>query len=297
VQVVVVHYRTPGLLRRCLRSLFSGSIIPSRVVVVDSASGDDSFRDIVKYYPAAEAISLSENRGFGWAANIGMSECDGEYVAILNADVFVEEYCLENLAKTLGSNTDWAIAAPMLLSVDGSVQSSGYNFPGIVDAFKDLAPDFKAYWAGHKSLTIGPDDSVRTIGYPLGAIMLFKKIIFDQVGGFDERYFLYSEEIDLCRRISNMGHNVGYVPSARAVHIGGASTKQDRLSSVIHLYVSKLTYFYRHHSKLYALAAHVNVLIGLSINPAKNILPGQESLQLTPAGYWKLFCEIIRYRP
>jgi len=297
VQVVVVHYRTPDLLRQCLKSLFSGSMIPGKIVVVDSASEDDSFRAVMKNYPATETISLSENLGFGAAANTGVSMCVGDNVAILNADVFVEERCLEELTKALIDNEDWAIAAPSLVSTDGTVQPSGYDFPDIADAFKDLAPDFAAYWARNQSQNDAAESVGKTIGYPLGAIMLVKKSIFDQAGGFDERYFLYSEEIDLCRRISNLGHGVGHVPYARAVHIGGASTSQNRLSSISHLYLSKLTYFYRHHPRLYAIAAHVSILIGLSINPLRAILPRQDSLGLTPVGYWNLFRDIVRYRP
>jgi hypothetical protein len=292
VGVIVVHHRTPELGIRCIESLSSASSIED-LVVVDTSGGKNEMTISAR----AKVVKMEDNRGFGAAVNQGVEAVKGDYLLITNADVYFEPGAVDCLADALNNNPDWALAAPLLRELTGNVQESSFKFPGFRQALIDLLPVPR--WLRHSRFNgryppvWGTTRSFQ-IDYPLGACLMIRRGAFDSIHGFDESYFLYSEEIDLCRRLHKHGWGVGHVAAASAVHVGGASTLQDRNEMLEHLYTSRAKYFSAHHSYAYAMAVRLTLAVGLTLSPLWKRLPRYEGLSLGVGRAIKLAWLVMR---
>ena len=259
---VVVSYRTPQLLLRCIDSLLAqGREVET--VVVDNHSGNETAA-VLGDRPGIRLLEMPENRGFGAAANAGAVLTKGDPLLILNADVYLLPGCLQALQEALDRRPDWGLAAPVLLNVDGSVQENSFRFPGLVQTLIDLAP---APSRLRRSRLNGryPESWALTrdheIDHPLGACLLIRRAVWDRLGGFDTDFFMYCEEIDLCRRLRRSGWRSGHVHAAKAVHVGGASTRRAAGAMTEELYISRVKY-HRKHSSAGAAALNKALIVG-----------------------------------
>ena len=223
VDVVVVSHNSAAFLPACLDSIAAqGPGVVGDVVVVDNASTDQSCA-IVGTHTSVRWQSTGTNLGFGGAANRGVAataRSGRRYVAILNPDTTLEPGCLRVLCATLDQRTDLAAVGPLVLSLDGSVYPSARTFPSLADA------------AGHAllgHLTERNPFTRRYVGtgqpdWISGTAMVVRRADFEAVGGFDEAYFMYVEDVDLCWRWRRLGRRVDRVPEAVLHHaIGGSS--------------------------------------------------------------------------
>jgi N-acetylglucosaminyl-diphospho-decaprenol L-rhamnosyltransferase len=293
VGVVVVNHRTPELAARCAASLQASAAVGA-VVVVETGGDVAPAPD-----PGAEIRIevMTENRGFGAAANRGAALIDGEFVLITNADVYFEPDAVEELLGGLRRQARWGLAAPLLRDSAGDIQESSFRFPGLAQAVIDLLPApgwlrrsrlngrYPAAWAASRDFAID---------HPLGACLLVRREAFDAVGGFDESFFMYAEEIDLCRRLQNAGWQSGHVAGAAAVHVGGASTGQNRERMIEQLYISRARYFAAHHGAAYATAAKLAMAAGLAASPIWNRLPRYRGLGLGVVAALRLAGRVAR---
>ncbi|HVM06426.1 MAG TPA: glycosyltransferase [Acidimicrobiales bacterium] len=208
VDVVVVTHQSAVLLPRCLDAL-----PPSvEVVVVDNASTDASAE--VAASQGATVIRNTANLGFARAANQGAARGDGELILFLNPDASIVARDLEELIEHLGAAPARAVVGPRLVAPDGREQRAWWPFPS--------APRAWAEALGLLRLGGGRLDRHRE-GFVVGACLLVRRDVFEQLGGFDERFWLYGEEADLCRRVRDAGWEVALVAGAVAEHVGGAS--------------------------------------------------------------------------
>ncbi len=266
VSVVVVNWNTHELVLRCLSSVLrETSDLEARgveVIVVDNASTDDSVAAIRKELGTrVTLIENSWNEGFARACNTGLRRARGRFVLFLNPD---SELLAESPTILLGymeSDPDVGITGPRLVGPDGQTQESCSPLPTLGrEAWRLLHLDLVwkksvypvAAW-GHRE--------PRQVEAVQGACMLVRRDLLDQIGAFDEGFFVYSEEIDLCRRAVDAGWRIVWVPEARVLHLGGQSTRLVARRMFIELYRNKLLYFRKHYGFGGALVYKIVLLL------------------------------------
>lgn len=257
IGVIIVSYNTAGLLRACLASL-RACTLPLRVVVVDNHSPDGSAALVRAEFPEAELIALGHNAGYAGGTNEGLralgrhkAQGTGQHglvssILILNPDTEVQPGAIEALAGFLAAHPRVGLVGPRLLNPDGTLQRAAFRFPTLLMTALDLFPPgevlpgrlYDSWWHGRYPQELG--EAPFAIDHPLGACMLIRREALEQVGGMDEGYFMYSEEVDWCRRIRMAGWAIWQVPAARVTHVGGAATRQFRWRMLVALYRSRM---------------------------------------------------------
>jgi GT2 family glycosyltransferase len=232
LSIIIVSYNTRDLLRQCLLSLQAtrlkaGSL---EVIVVDNNSLDGSGEMVAEEFPQVHLIRMEANVGFAAANNRALTSARGKYVLLLNSDTVVPEGALAQLLMAVESRSDIGIAGCRLLNPDGTPQVSFGRFPSLATVLAEFMGLDRWRVTRRWTLTSGrapePGEPSHLIDYPSGACLLIRHDILRSLGGFDDGYFLYFEETDLCRRARDAGYRALYVASASVTHIGGASGVQ-----------------------------------------------------------------------
>jgi N-acetylglucosaminyl-diphospho-decaprenol L-rhamnosyltransferase len=226
VAAVVVTYNGMPWIERCLESLRD---YPT--VVVDHGSTDGTLELVRRRFPGATLIE-QENKGFGAGFNRGMREAgDVDYFLLINSDAWVLDDAVERMARFAEANPRVAVVGPRLRNLDGSLQRSVRGFPTLWRLsteylfLRKLAPRSRAlnaFYAGGFE-----HDRARDAEFIMAACYLVRRAATEEVGGFDERYFMFSEEVDWCWRFLQAGWGVVFFPGAEVVHVGGASWKKE----------------------------------------------------------------------
>lgn len=250
VSIVVVNWNVAALLNACLRSIESErgrGNLSIEVIVVDNASDQQDFHEVIAGYPNVRLIELKENRGYGAASNVGIGLAQGKAVYILNPDIELLPFSLQRLWDTLNLSAHIGMVAPLLLNADRTLQSSGYRFPGAANVFFDLFPAPARLYEStlNGRLSAGNGQLPVAIDYALGAALFARRSALLDVGMFDESYFMYSEEVDLQRRLAEHGWTRLLAPDARVIHYGGQSTGQRADEMHEELWSSRAQYFER----------------------------------------------------
>ncbi len=259
ISAVIVHYRTPEETAKAARAVVETSP-GAEVLVVDNASGDGIEAELARRAPGARLVRESANRGYGAACNRGARETARPYLLFLNSDTVLEPGATEAMAVALDREPRAAAVGPQLLNADGSLQRSIRRFPTPWRIFCESSglaflsggrPPLEGHTATRQNHAIA-----RRAEALMGAALLVRRDAFDQVGGFDEAFFLYAEETDLMARWSARGWRVLYEPAARVVHEGGRSGG-DRLFGQLH--ASLVLFTGKHHGR--AAAAFVRAVL------------------------------------
>ncbi|MFL5734664.1 MAG: glycosyltransferase [Chloroflexia bacterium] len=253
LSIVVLSWNVGELLARCLGSLpgaADGWWERTEVIVVDNASKDGSVEMVRGRFPWAWLIALSENVGFTRGNNTGIEAARGRYVLVLNPDTVAHERSIGALADYMEEYTDVGIAGPRLLNPDGSLQPSRRRFPTFVAGLVESTPLEQIFpqagVLGRLYVRDRPDGETQEVDWLSGAALMCRAETLRQVGLFDSGYFMFSEEVDLCRRVSGAGWKVVYLPRAEVTHYGGQSTGQDVPARQIHFNTSKARYYRLH---------------------------------------------------
>ncbi|HBV33234.1 TPA: glycosyltransferase family 2 protein [Patescibacteria group bacterium] len=223
LSVIILNYKNAGLVRQCVQGVFKSSPrLNIEVIVVDNASGDDCLKVMAEKFPQVKTIALDENYGFAKGNNAGLKQATGEYALILNPDVAVLPGALEKLIAFMDEHPKVGIAGPRLTNPDGAIQMSAFTFPHF------WLPIFRrtplGYWPqARKQLTkyLMEDwdhKQNRTVDWLLGACLIVRREALQKVGLLDERYFMYVEDTDLCRRFWQSDYQVYYVADVTIVH-------------------------------------------------------------------------------
>lgn len=247
ISVVVVHWNVPDLLDQCLASLEAErrrADLTFETIIVDNDSDIVGAEEIASRYCRTEFVHLDSNLGYAAASNVGVAAASGDLVLILNPDTVFLEGALTELAATMSLSPHIGLVAPLLLNPDLTLQSSGYRFPGLANILLDLFPFHPRLVGSALNGRIQPGDGELpyAIDYPLGAAMLLRRSAIEDVGGFDERYFMYSEEVDLARRLAGSGWTRLLAPRAMVIHFGGQSTGQQPAKMHEALWLSRARY-------------------------------------------------------
>jgi N-acetylglucosaminyl-diphospho-decaprenol L-rhamnosyltransferase len=227
VAAVVVNYNARDHLLACVPSLRSDGV--RTVVVVDNDSRDGSGQALAASDPDARWLPTGANLGYGAAANRGVAATTQRYVLILNPDVLVEPGTVKALAAALDRDEGLGVVGPKVEEPDGTRYPSARRFPDLLTAaghaFLGYIAPRNRFSRAYKLADWDPE-RLGYVDWISGSCFLARRAAFEAVGGFDEAYFMYAEDVDLCWRLGRAGWRVGYEPAGRVVHAGAASTNQ-----------------------------------------------------------------------
>ncbi len=253
ISIVIVSFNTRDLLRACLQSL-AGCTLPLHIIVVDNASADGSADMVRIEFPNVCLLALPENVGFAAGTNVGLRSVSQDYVLLLNPDTIVQSDAIEAMVKFLEAHPRVGLVGPRLLNPDGTPQPAAFRFPTLGMTTLDLFPPGEVLpgrlynsWGHGRYPQEGASAEPFPIDHPLGACMLVRREVIEQVGMLDEQFFMYAEEVDWCYRIRQAGWAIWQVPAARVTHVGGAATRQFRSRMLVALYESRLRFFRKHY--------------------------------------------------
>jgi len=243
VSIIIVSWNTSALLCQCLESLYkTGSRYSFEVIVVDNGSSDDSVSLVEKKFPDVILIQNEHNVGFASANNQGMAIGKGRYFLLLNSDTIVLPGAIDCLIELADDNPNVGMVGPKLLNMDGSLQVSWANFPSILSEM--LGGAFKT----RKPVVHVPN--AFEVDWLMGACMLVRSEVIQDVGKMDEDYFFYSEETDWCFRIKKKAWKIWLTTNGEIYHLGGGSAKRGTTIQLVRLYHAKILYFKKNHGNL-----------------------------------------------
>jgi GT2 family glycosyltransferase len=247
---VIVNYNAGQELRAALRSIaqeMAGR--PWEAVVVDNVSTDGSSDYAWEFAPQARVLRNTVNVGFGRGINQGVAATSAPLILIMNPDCRLESGAIESMRAELEARQQFAIAGPRVLDPDGSEQGSARGDPDMLTGLFGRTGPLRLLLpsaAASRRNVVGRGHESATVDWVSGACMLVRRTAFDEVGGFDARYFLYWEDADLCRRLRARGYEIRYVPAATAVHQVGQSSRTARASSIKAFHESAYLYYTTH---------------------------------------------------
>lgn len=274
--IVIVNWNVGKLVCQALRSIYEGPAahevegklflgdLATEIVVVDNASDDDSVAHIRRAFPHITLIESPANVGFAAGNNLALRGCRSSYVLLLNPDTEIVGNAIVTMVRYLETHPKVGVVGPQLRYGDGSYQSSRRRFPTLCTAICEstlLAEWFPHNpWLRRYHMADTSDEEPQRVDWVNGACMLVRGEILTQVGLLDETFFMYSEELDWCRRIKQTGWQIVYLPSATVVHHEARSSDQVTALKHIRFNVSKIHYFAKHHGPLAALVLRAYLL-------------------------------------
>ena len=268
LSVVIVSWNVRDLLRRCLESIQGSreqaadkqpgspttdrheSHVHVETIVVDNSSSDGTVEMVRQDFPNVRLIANEDNRGFPAANNQGIAIAKGRYILLLNPDTEVLDDALVALVAFADAHPDVAVLGPQLLNPDGTVQSSRRRFPTPLTALFEstwLEPYAPDRLVDRYRVSDQPDDVIQDVDWVTGAAMLARQEAIEEVGLLDEGFFMYSEELDWCKRFREAGWRVVYLPEAQIMHHVGKSSEQVIAARHVHFQTSKVRYFRKYH--------------------------------------------------
>lgn len=286
LSIIIVNWNVADLLRRCLASIAGSDGLciegivadPARagqspeagalrteVIVVDNASSDRSVAMVRREFPWVRLLVNRENLGFTRANNQGLALSRGRYVLFLNPDTEVAPDALQAMVSYVEAHPEVGVLGPQLRYGDGSHQSSRRRFPTLATFFLESTL-LQRWWPRNQVLARyyvldRPDDAISKVDWVVGACMLIRRAVLDQIGGFDEGFFMYSEELDLCRRAVDAGWQVVYYPQAVVTHYEGKSSEQVIAARHIRFHTARLRYVGKYHGRLAAEVLRLFLLL------------------------------------
>jgi GT2 family glycosyltransferase len=229
--VVIVSFNTCDLLARCLRMLMAElSGISAEVFVVDNASSDGSADMVEADFPAVRLIRSQVNRGFAAANNLALRQATGRYAILLNSDAFPEPNALWLAIRHMDADPAVAVGGARLIGQDRSWQPSGRLFPSLLNDFLTLSGLSARFpysvFFGRADRTWADIKRSAEVDWVPGAFSIIRRSALESVGLFDEAFFFYYEEVDLCVRLKQAGYKIWYYADVVVTHLGGASSKK-----------------------------------------------------------------------
>ncbi|PIR94661.1 hypothetical protein COT97_00170 [Candidatus Falkowbacteria bacterium CG10_big_fil_rev_8_21_14_0_10_39_11] len=242
LSIVILNYKSKRLVRNCIRAIKESNLqVDFEIIVVDNDSRDNIVNDLSQYAPDVKFVSSAKNIGMGGGNNIGIKVASGKYIIVMNPDIFVFKDSLQLLYNFIHQNPDIGLAAPRLLNPDRSLQHTCYEWYG------SLTPLYRRTFLGRMKFAQKDLDrfimkdfdhqSIRDVSWCQGSCFIVSKKVFDQVGLFDDRFFMYFEDTDLCRRMWNNNFRVTYVGTIEVIHM---HMKMSR-GGLLQLFTNKLT--------------------------------------------------------
>jgi N-acetylglucosaminyl-diphospho-decaprenol L-rhamnosyltransferase len=248
VSISLVNTNSRELLLACLESLRG---VDAEIVVLDNASEDGSAEAVRERFPGVRLIEQRHRAGFGANHNAAIRATTGRYVFVLNEDTTSADWGFERMVAHLDANPRVAALGPRLVYPDGRPQSSAWRFPGPGTAAVGLLT------LGRAGILQSGGSRTRDVDWAMAAALLVRREALDDVGGFDEGFFIYSEETDLCRRLRSAGWRTQFFPSVTVVHHESSFSAGIPERRINEMWRGRHRYWDKHHSKLGARVAAI----------------------------------------
>ena len=263
ISAILVSFNTRALTLRALETLESAAEeLDVDIWVVDNDSRDGSAEAIRARFPGANVIEAGANLGFGAANNRALELAQGEYFLLLNTDAFPAADALHQLLEAAKRHPRAAVLAPRLLNEDGSRQKSVWPFPSPANGWIENAGlgGLMRRFAPRLCQNESPDEEGE-VPWAIGACLLIRRAVYEQIGGFDERFWMYAEEADWQKRMRQAGWEIVFVPAALVTHLGGASGAGSTRVSV-EFFRSQERYTRKHHGALGLFSSRIALMLG-----------------------------------
>ncbi len=285
VLTVILNYKTAAITKRSVRAArreMAG--IAGEIVVVDNDSQDGSFETLAARFPTGvRVIQSGQNDGFGAGNNVGIKAgmSDGtrpDYIYVLNSDAFPDPGAIRSLLEVLEKTPDAGFAGSYIHGDDGIPHLTTFRFPSIASEFEGairFGPVSRLL--ARYAVPVPIPATTTPVDWVAGASLLMRRSVLDQIGLFDETFFLYFEETDLCRRAQNAGYKIIYVRESEVTHIGSVSTgmkEWDRVPG--YWFDSRWHYFVKNHGRVYAVCATLAHLTGGMLHRLRCLLTGKK---------------------
>lgn len=254
ISVIIVSWNAKTYLLDCLQSIFSETISHQiEIIVVDNLSTDGSSKEVKINFPNVKLIQNNSNMGFAAANNIGIKCSTGRYLCLVNSDIKILDRCLDRMCDYMDKNPSAGMLGPKILNRDMSQQKSCRQFPTLWNNFSPaigldkIFPNLNIF-SGEQILIAG--DDVHNVDVLSGCLMMVRRNALDEVGLFDEIFFIYSEDVDWCKRFWDMNWKVIFYPHAKAIHYGGGSSTNEPVRFSVEQLKAKLQYWRKHYNLL-----------------------------------------------
>ena len=245
--IVIVNFNLTNEVNDCLKSIQKYlNKYSVEVVVVDNNSSDRDIEKLAAIYEEHPKVSfyfLKDNRGFGAGNNFGASKSSGDILFFLNPDAMLIEDPFEKIRKIFLEHEEIAIVGPGIIDKNGESEYSYGNFPGPLEETLELIPSKSIF---RKKIRVQPG-SFSEVDWITGAALFIRKNVFRKIKGFDEDYFLYNEEADLCKRAMAAGHKTVFLNSGLVCHLGSVSSKKNYYNFTLFSYESRLLFIKKHY--------------------------------------------------
>lgn len=254
LSIVILCWNDRRVICDCLESVYrSTHRIEFEVIVSDNGSTDGSAEEIRARFPRVCVIENGRNLRFSKGNNVGIAASRGEYILILNPDTIIHDGALDRWVNFAEEHAEAGAFGCRVLNPDGTYQGSAQPFPtisrdligalylrGLSRVFSSIPCDTYAAW---------PGDTERAIDWQCGCCVMFRGSILRALGGFDERFFYYYEDVDVCHRVWRAGYSILYTPAVTITHLGGQSTRRAPLAFEVDKYRNRYRYFYKYYGR------------------------------------------------
>jgi len=266
---IIVNYHNSHTLGDCLASIYQNPPASEfEVILINNSPNDTGWQPVVEQYPQAICIENKRNLGFASANNQGFSESRGQRTLFLNPDAILKPGAIEHMAEFLDAHPDVGIVGPRVLNSDGTIQMSCRRFPtlwtGLFNRYSLLSRWFPRNRFTRRYLMTDFDhDSTMEVDWVSGCCMMVPQNVFEEAGRFDENYFLFNEDVDLCRSVWQKGYRVMYEPAAEVVHQITTSHGKTDPRAIIKRHLGMSYYFKKHHRSNMLVQGMVDSVIAL----------------------------------
>lgn len=271
VSILILNYKTCELTLQAIRSIYQSITSYSyEIILVDNASNDGSVETFRKEYPKLALIDNQENVGFAKANNQAMELAQGRFVLLLNSDTVIQPDTLETMIRFMDERPEVGASGCKIILPDGSLDKAckrGFPTPsasfyyafGFSKLFPHV-PGFNQYQLGY----LDPDEDY-SIDCLVGAFMMVRREAIEQVGGLDEQFFMYGEDIDWCYRIKQAGWTIWYYPKTYIVHYKGASSRRRPVKIIYEFHRAMALFHRKHYQEKYSFFVNMAVYAGITV--------------------------------
>lgn len=271
LSVVIVNWNTRDLLRDCLRSVYeSEGEFTFEIIVVDNCSSDGSAGMVREEFPQVHLMEAETNRGYAWANNLGLRHLEARYYLLLNPDTVVPPHALQEMIAFMDGHPEAGMAGPKLVMADGSLDlACRRSFPTPENSFyklfglSRLFPKSERF--GQYNLTYLDPDEMAEVDSVVGAFMMVRREVVEEIGGLDEQYFMYAEDLDWALRAKRRGWKVYYYPQVTVLHYKRQASEQNPQKAQFEFWRAMHIFYHKHYADDTPSWLHYLVLAGLAL--------------------------------
>lgn len=295
VSIIIVSWNVKEYLEKCIASIQPfAQAHACEVIVVDNCSSDGSVAWLEQNAQSCVLIKSEKNIGFGPANNLGIRIAKGRYIFLLNPDTIVIDTAIESMLAFLEGNPGAGCVGAKLLNPDRSLQTSSYPFPTVgrefwrlfhLDRIKKISQYPSKTWDSKQPVSV---DVLQ------GAAIMIPRNVLDRAGFFDEGFFMYTEEVDLCYRIKKNGFLNYWLPDAEIIHFGGQSTQQAALPMFLELYASKVRFIRKYHHEIGAILYKFVLIAASAVRVLGSLFASKPGGKAIRSNYRALLRSVVR---